>query len=91
MNKKFKIVLITVLAAIVLVVAVIVIASLVKPNAPAENSAPPVVAGTLPPTDEPENTPEPSPEHVNTFDPRSRRRHRHAHRPQRRGHGRHRL
>ena len=66
MNKKFKIVLITVLAAIVLVVAVIVIASLVKPNAPAENSAPPVVAGTLPPTDEPENTPEPSPEHVNT-------------------------
>ena len=49
-----------------LVVAVIVIASLVKPNAPAENSAPPVVAGTLPPTDEPENTPEPSPEHVNT-------------------------
>ena len=48
MNKKFKIVLITVLAAIVLVVAVIVIASLVKPNAPAENSAPPVVAGTLP-------------------------------------------
>lgn len=66
MNKRFKIVLITVLAAIVLVVAVIVIASLVKPNAPAENSAPPVVAGTLPPTDEPENTPEPSPEHVNT-------------------------
>lgn len=66
MNKKFKIVLITVLAAIVLVVAVIVIASLVKPNAPAENSAPPVVAGTLPPTDEPEHTPEPSPEHVNT-------------------------
>lgn len=66
MNKKFKIVLITVLAAIVLVVAVIVIASLVKPNAPAENSAPPVVADTLPPTDEPENTPEPSPEHVNT-------------------------
>ena len=66
MNKKFIIVLITVLAAIVLVVAVIVIASLVKPNAPAENSAPPVVAGTLPPTDEPENTPEPSPEHVNT-------------------------
>lgn len=66
MNKKFKIVLITVLAAIVLVVAVIVIASLVKPNAPAENSVPPVVAGTLPPTDEPENTPEPSPEHVNT-------------------------
>lgn len=66
MNKKFKIVLITVLAAIVLVVAVIVIASLVKPNAPAENSAPPVVAGTLPPTDEPENIPEPSPEHVNT-------------------------
>ena len=66
MNKKFKIVLITVLAAIVLVVAVIVIASLVKPNAPAENSAPPVVAGTLPPTDEPEDTPEPSPEHVNT-------------------------
>ena len=66
MNKKFKIVLITVLAAIVLVVAVIVIASLVKPNAPVENSAPPVVAGTLPPTDEPENTPEPSPEHVNT-------------------------
>ena len=66
MNKKFKIVLITVLAALVLVVAVIVIASLVKPNAPAENSAPPVVAGTLPPTDEPENTPEPSPEHVNT-------------------------
>lgn len=66
MNKKFKIVLITVLAAIVLVVAVIVVASLVKPNAPAENSAPPVVAGTLPPTDEPENTPEPSPEHVNT-------------------------
>lgn len=66
MNKKFKIVLITVLAAIVLVVAVIVIASLVKPNAPAENSAPPFVAGTLPPTDEPENTPEPSPEHVNT-------------------------
>lgn len=66
MNKKFKIVLITVLAAIVLVVAVIVIASLVKPNAPAENSAPPVVAGTLPPTDEPENTPESSPEHVNT-------------------------
>lgn len=66
MNKKFKIVLITVLAAIVLVVAVIVIASLVKPNAPAENSAPPVVAGTLPPTDEPENTTEPSPEHVNT-------------------------
>lgn len=66
MNKKFKIVLITVLAAIVLVVAVIVIASLVKPNAPAENSAPPVVAGTLPPTDEPENTPEPSPEHVST-------------------------
>ena len=66
MNKKFKIVLITALAAIVLVVAVIVIASLVKPNAPAENSAPPVVAGTLPPTDEPENIPEPSPEHVNT-------------------------
>ena len=32
MNKKFKIVLITVLAAIVLVVAVIVIASLVKPG-----------------------------------------------------------
>lgn len=66
MNKKFKIALITVLAAIVLVVAVIVIASLVKPNAPAESSAPPVVAGTLPPTDEPDAAPEASPEHVNT-------------------------
>ena len=66
MNKKFKIVLMTVAVAIVLVVAAIVFASLVKPAETVESSPPPVVAGTAAPLDEPDSSPENTPEHVNT-------------------------
>ena len=66
MNKKLKIVLITIAAAIVLVIAAIVIASLVKPAEQTEVTPPPVVADTAAPSEEPEETPDETPEHVNT-------------------------
>ena len=66
MNKKLKIVLITVAAAIVLVIAAIVIASLFKPAEQTEITPPPVVADTAAPSDEPEETPDETPEHINT-------------------------
>lgn len=66
MNKKLKIVLITIATAIVLVIAAIVIASLVKPAEQTEVTPPPVVADTAAPSEEPEETPDETPEHVNT-------------------------
>ena len=67
MNKKFKIALITIAITVVLVVAAVLIASLIKPDMPAKQTSLPSadVSGTAV-TDVPEETPEPSPEHVNT-------------------------
>lgn len=66
MNKKFKLALIIIALTVVLVVAAVLIASLIKRDEPAQQTALPTagVSGLV--TDAPDETAEPSPEHVNT-------------------------
>ncbi len=69
MNKKFKIALITLAVTVVLVLAAVLIATLMKPDSQSHtepSELPSAGAVSVEGTDAPEETPEATPEHVNT-------------------------